>query len=112
MREKTRQKVKSVTVKFDESLVTKLDDLRQIKQTDRTTQIMKAAEFYVTAITCPKCATLNDQKSNYCSVCLEPLSETAKEKERMKDLLDKVIMSDDRYQKILKCAEEIAKSSK
>jgi hypothetical protein len=110
MREKKRQDEKSVTVKMDATLAEKIEDKRWEQKTDRTTQVVKACEFYVTAITCPKCATLNDQKANYCSVCLQPLSETAKENTRMKELLDTIITNDKRYQKVLKFAKEIAPS--
>ncbi|MGA9622043.1 hypothetical protein [Methanoregula sp.] len=110
MREKKRQNEKSISMKMDAALVEKLENKRWEMKTDRTTQVVKACEFYVTAITCPKCATLNDQKSNYCSVCLEPLSETAKEKERMKELLDTIVTNDKRYQKVLKLAKEVAAS--
>jgi hypothetical protein len=110
MREKRRENEKSVTVKMDAVLVEKIEDKRREMKTDRTTQIEKACEFYVTAITCPKCATLNDQKANYCSVCLKPLSQIAKEKDRMKDLLETIIANDKRYQKVLKCAKEVAAS--
>jgi hypothetical protein len=110
MREKKRQNEKAISMKMDGALVEKIDDKRWEMKTDRTSQVVKACEFYVTAITCPKCATLNDQKANYCSVCLEPLSETAKENNRMKELLDTIITNDKRYQKVLKFAKEIATS--
>jgi hypothetical protein len=110
MREKKRQNEKSITVKMDASLAEKIDNKRWEKKTDRTTQVVNACEFYVSAITCPKCGTLNDQKANYCSVCLEPLSETAIGKEKMREILDSIVTNDPRYQKVLKYVENLAKS--
>ncbi len=97
---------------MDPKLVENLDELKWQHRTDRTKEIIQACEFYVTALTCTKCKTLNDRKSNYCSVCGEPLSDVAQEKEKVKVLLDTIIMNDDRYKKILMIAEEIANSSK
>jgi|GEM_PF-5798249 phage FluMu protein Com len=110
MRGKKRENEKSITVKMDTELAEKVDSKRWKMKTDRTTQVVKACEFYVSAITCPKCGTLNDQKSNYCSVCQEPLSETAKGRERMKELLDAVVTNDERYHKILEYAKKISAS--
>jgi hypothetical protein len=110
MREKKRENEKSVTVKMDAVLAEKIDKKRWEMKTDRTTQVVNACEFYTTAITCPKCSTLNDQQANYCSVCLKPLSQIAKEKDRMKDLLETIISNDKKYQKVLKCAKEVAAS--
>jgi hypothetical protein len=101
-----------VSTRMRTDLVKAIDDLFWQRRTDRTTELTKACEFYVSAIPCPKCATLNDIKSNYCSVCLEPMSDIAKEKDRVTGILSAIVMNDARYQKILKYAQEIADSPK
>jgi hypothetical protein len=110
MRVKKHENEKSVTVKLDSTLAEKIENKRWEMKTDRTTQIVNACEFYVSAITCPKCSTLNDEKANYCSVCLKPLSQIAKEKDRTKELLDTILSNDKKYQNVLKCTKEVAGS--
>lgn len=101
-----------VSLRMRKDLLKMVDDLFWKHRTDRTVEVTKACEFYVTAIICPKCGTLNDRKSNYCSVCLEPLSEIAKEKKRIFDLLDTIITDDTRYQKVLGFVQDLATSLK
>ena len=96
-----------VSLRMEKSLAEKLNDISWEKRTDRSNEIIKACEFYITSLTCPNCKTINDKKSNYCSICLTPLSDTAKSKERSQVLLEKIIHNDARYKKLLKLVDEI-----
>jgi len=90
-------------LRLDEKLVDALEELKWRNRTDRTTEISKACEFYVTAIECPKCGTLNAKHSNYCSICQTPLSELAKAHGRCTDLLTAILQNDERYHELLNC---------
>ena len=101
-----------MSLRMDAKLAQTLKDLGWQRRTDRTREIVKACEFYVSAITCPSCGALNCQIANYCSVCLTPLSDVAKENERCKDLLLTILQEDEKYLDVMKHIEEIAKASK
>lgn len=111
-REGPRAQEESVSLRMDAKLAQTLKDLGWRRRTDRTKEIVKACEFYVSAITCPSCGALNCQIANYCSVCSTPLSDVAKENERCKDLLLTILQEDEKYLDVMKHIEEIAKVSK
>jgi len=103
-----QEDMKFVSLRMKKPLVDKLEDMAWESRTDRTTQITRACEFYVNAIKCPKCETLNDSRSNYCSVCSTPLSNLAKERTeeekkygRFEEMLLTIVRDDDCYQQAL-----------
>lgn len=62
-----------VSLRMKDELVEKLDDLKWINRTDRSKEIIRACEFIVTSIECPRCGTINAKNSVACSVCNENL---------------------------------------
>jgi len=92
---------KSVTVRLRKQVVDALDERAWKNHTDRTKEVQAACDFLIQSITCPNCQTLNDGRSNYCSVCSTPLSESAKEKERCENVLSEIFKHDPLYRDFL-----------
>ncbi|HJK78900.1 MAG TPA: ribbon-helix-helix domain-containing protein [Methanocorpusculum sp.] len=64
-----------VNVRMSPDLVEKLDLIKKRRKTNRTKEVIRAVEFLVDAIECPRCGTLNSEKSVVCSVCQTNLIE-------------------------------------
>lgn len=58
-----------VNVRMQKDLVEKLDRIKNERGTNRTKEVVRAVEFLVSSITCPRCGALNPENGVQCSVC-------------------------------------------
>lgn len=58
-----------VNVRMQKDLVQKLDRIKNERGTNRTKEVVRAVEFLVSSITCPRCGALNPENGVQCSVC-------------------------------------------
>jgi len=58
-----------VNVRMSRDLVEKLDSIKCERGTNRTKEVVRAVEFLVSSLTCPRCGALNPQNGVQCAVC-------------------------------------------
>ena len=58
-----------VNVRMQKDLVQKLDTIKNDRGTNRTKEVVRAVEFLVSSITCPRCGALNPENGVQCAVC-------------------------------------------
>lgn len=60
---------KLISLRLPLPLLTAIDDFAWRHRTDRSDIIEKSCRFYITAIPCPQCQTLNPQNGKHCALC-------------------------------------------
>ncbi|HJK77409.1 MAG TPA: zinc ribbon domain-containing protein [Methanocorpusculum sp.] len=60
---------KLISLRLPLPLLTAIDDFAWHHHTDRSDIIEKSCRFYITAVPCPQCQTLNPQNGKHCALC-------------------------------------------
>lgn len=60
---------KLISLRLPLPLLTAIDEFAWKNRTDRSSIIEKSCRFYITAVPCPECKTLNPANGKHCSLC-------------------------------------------
>lgn len=83
-----KPKTTTISCKFEDSLLEKVDSLASKSEKTRSDIIKEACEFRVSAIVCPVCGALNSANAVVCGVCRKNIDGVEKQRQRYAERYD------------------------